>query len=269
MDLTNKVIALTGAGSGIGRGTALALAERGALLELSDVDEAGLEETASLLRDRGADPFTELVDVKSAEAVDAWAQDIADRRGAADGIINNAGVTLVAEGRNQSHDDIAWVMDINFWGVVHGTRAFLPAMLERGSGHIVNISSIFGLFGVATQSAYCASKFAVRGYSESLRVELRDSGVGMTVVHPGGVRTNIVNSSRFALQGEASGSRDEVNARYNQLLDRTDPAKAGELICKAMENNKARLRIGPDAYIVDWLQRLLPVRFPLMGVLIK
>jgi NADP-dependent 3-hydroxy acid dehydrogenase YdfG len=263
-DLSDKVVALTGAGSGIGRGTAMALVRQGARLALADINEQGLNETAAMISDAGGTVSTTVLDVSSADNVDQWAGEVIRQHGRADVVINNAGVALAAIGAEQSHEDVAWVMDINFWGVVYGTRAFLPHMLEQGSGHIVNVSSIFGLFGVPGQSAYCASKFAVRGYSDSVRAELRNSQVNMTVVHPGGIRTNIANSSRFRLQGEDVPSRDAFVARANKLLARTEPADAGEKIVKAIQRDKARLLIGRDALVADIMQRLMPARFPLM-----
>jgi len=264
-ELKGKVVALTGAGSGIGRGTAMAMAREGARLAIADINEDGLNETAAMVADAGGEVSTHVLDVSGRDAVDQWASDAISQHGQVDVVINNAGVTLAATGAEQSHDDVAWVMNINFWGVVHGTRAFLPHMLERNSGHVVNISSVFGLFGVPSQSAYCASKFAVRGYSDSLRVELRDSNVGLTVVHPGGIRTNIVNSARFRMQGEAAPSRDDFVTGANKMLARTEPAKAGELIVNAVRRNKPRLLIGRDAKYIDFMQRLMPARFPLMA----
>ncbi len=241
----------------------MALVGQGARLALADINEEGLNETARMVSDAGGTVSTNVLDVSSRDSVDQWATEVMSQHGQADVLINNAGVTLAAIGAEQSHEDVAWVMDINFWGVVHGTRAFLPHMLERDSGHIVNISSIFGLFGVPSQSAYCASKFAVRGYSDAIRVELRNTNVNLTVVHPGGIRTNIANSSRFKLQGEGAPSKEDFLAGANKMLARTEPTDAGEKIVKAILRNKARLLIGNDAIFADIMQRLMPVRFPL------
>ena len=264
-ELKGKVVALTGAGSGIGRGVAMAMMRQGATLAIADINEVGLNETAAMIAEAGGKVSATILDVSNSADISQWASNIISQHGQADVVINNAGVTLAATGSDQSHDDLAWVMDVNFWGVVHGTRAFLPHFLERNSGHIVNISSIFGLFGVAGQSAYCASKFAVRGYSDSIRVELDKSNVNMTVVHPGGIRTNIVNSVRFRLQGDEAPSKGEFIAKANKLLARTEPDDAGEQIVKAIQRNKARLLIGRDAKYIDIMQRLMPARFPLMG----
>jgi NADP-dependent 3-hydroxy acid dehydrogenase YdfG len=263
-DLKDKVVALTGAGSGIGRGTAMALVRQGARLALADINEDGLNETASMVAEAGGRVSTTILDVSSRQSVDDWCASAIEEHGQVDVVVNNAGVTLAATGADQNHEDVDWVMGINFWGVVYGTRAFLPHMLERDSGHIVNISSIFGLFGVPSQSAYCASKFAVRGYSDSIRAELRNTNVKVTVVHPGGIRTNIANSARFKLQGEAVPPREEFVANANKLLARTEPADAGEKIVSAIQRDKARLLIGGDALVADIFQRLMPVRFPLI-----
>ncbi|MFN3231973.1 MAG: SDR family NAD(P)-dependent oxidoreductase [Alphaproteobacteria bacterium] len=263
-EIAGKTALLTGAASGIGRGLAMALAGEGAALELADKDERGLSETISMLPD-GADAVARGLDVAEKNQWNDWAADITARRGAApDIVINNAGVTLASYAKDMADDDLAWVMNINFWGVVYGTQLFMPQMLERNSGHIVNISSVFGLFGVRSQSAYCASKFAVRGYSDSVRVELEDTGVNMTVVHPGGIQTNIVRNIRYKLQGQDAPSRDEMIAGFDQVTP-TSPEGAAQTIIKGIKENDPRVLIGPDARRIDFWQRLLPARFPLMA----
>ena len=262
-EIKGKTVLLTGAASGIGRGLAIALASKGATLELADMNEEGLAETVGMLGD-GVDVVTRGLDVAERDQWEDWAADITARRGdAPDIVINNAGVTLAAHAKDMTDEDLAWVMDINFWGVVRGTRRFLPAMLARDSGHIVNISSVFGLFGVRTQSAYCASKFAVRGYSDSVRAELDGTGVTMTVVHPGGVRTNIARNVRYRLQGERVPTRDQLVAGFDQITP-TTPAGAAKTIIKGIRKNKPRVRIGNDAWRIDIMQRLMPARFPIM-----
>ncbi len=261
-EIAGKTVLLTGAASGIGRGLALALAAKGAALELADKDEAGLSETMSQLPD-GADAVARGLDVAEKSQWEDWAADIAERRGAVpDIVINNAGVTLASYARDMTDEDLAWVMNINFWGVVYGTKLFMPQMLERNSGHIVNISSVFGLFGVRSQSAYCASKFAVRGYSDSVRVELDGTGVNMTVVHPGGIQTNIVRNIRYKLQGQDAPSRDDMIAGFDQVTP-TSPKGAAETIINGIEKNNPRVLIGPDARRIDFWQRLIPARFPI------
>ena len=260
-DLGGKVVVLTGAASGIGRALALALAREGAILELADKDEAGLTDTVALMEP--GDVVPRGLDVSDESAFNDWASDILSRRGRADVVINNAGVAMVARAHTMSHEDLAWLMGINFWGVVHGTRAFLPQMLERDSGHIVNISSIYGLFGVGGHSAYCAAKFAVRGYSESVRVELDGTGVKMTVVHPGGIKTNIARNIRIRIQGEKVPTVDELAARFDALAP-TTADKAAQVILGGIKRDKPRVLIGRDALFADILSRLIPAKFPIL-----
>lgn len=259
-DLEGKVVVLTGAASGIGRALALALAREGAVLELGDKDSAGLNDTMALMEP--ADVVPRVLDVADETAYADWAGDILARRRLVDVAVNNAGVAMAARGDTMSHEDLAWLMGINFYGVVHGTRAFLPQMLERGSGHIVNISSIFGLFGVSGQSAYCAAKFAVRGYSESVRVELDGTGVKMTVVHPGGIKTNIVRNIRNRIQGEGAPTADDLAAGFDASAP-TTADKAAQVILAGIKKDKARVLIGRDAFFVDILSRLMPAKFPI------
>ncbi|MEC8896759.1 MAG: SDR family NAD(P)-dependent oxidoreductase, partial [Pseudomonadota bacterium] len=196
-DLNNKVAVVTGAGSGIGRSLAKSLAARGCRLALSDVNEAGLAETAASLG--GAEVKTYRLDVSDRDAIYAHAAQVRKEFGQVNLIINNAGVALSATVREMTDADFKWVMDIDFWGVAHGTRAFLPYLIESGDGHVVNISSVFGLIGVPKQSAYNAAKFAVRGFTESLRQEMKleNQPVQVSCVHPGGIRTNIANAARM------------------------------------------------------------------------
>lgn len=258
--LGGKIVVLTGAASGIGRALALALAKEGSILELADKDEAGLNETAALVS--AADVVARVLDVSDEAAYSDWTADILARRGLVDVVINNAGVAMAARGDTMSHEDLAWLMGINFWGVVHGTRAFLPQMLERDSGHIVNISSIFGLFGVSGQSAYCAAKFAVRGYSESVRVELDGTGVQMTVVHPGGIKTNIARNIRNRIQGAGAPTDDDLAASFDASAP-TTADKAARVIIAGIKRGRPRVLIGYDAWFVDILSRLMPAKFPI------
>ncbi len=188
-EFADRVVAITGAGSGIGRALAVELAGRGAHVALSDLDDAGLAETATQAEGRGAKVSTRQLDVADRDDVHAWAGEVVDEHGRANVIVNNAGVALGASASAQSHDDFAWLMDINFWGVVHGTQAFLPHLKRAGDGHVVNISSVFGLVSIPTQSAYNASKFGVRGFTDALRMELEIErcGVSSTTIHPGGI----------------------------------------------------------------------------------
>ncbi len=255
-DLQDKVIAITGAGSGIGRALALGLARRGAKLALADKDSAGLAETRKQLGN--SHHVAELFDVRDK---DGWQRFVtsAQSLGAVDGIINNAGLSVIAPFADMDEDDFNLVMDVNFGGVVRGTRAFLPLVTQRPKSWIVNISSVFGLMAYPTQSAYCASKFAVRGFTDTLRQELAqtDPAVQVVCVHPGGIKTNVARNAKFVkgLTPEASAL---LSADQFEKSARTTAADAAETIIRAMERGEGRVRIGPDARIVDWLTRLLP-----------
>ncbi|HLV77767.1 MAG TPA: SDR family NAD(P)-dependent oxidoreductase [Marinobacter sp.] len=251
-DLTNKVAVITGAGSGIGRSLAKSLAARGCRLAISDVNEAALAETAALLP--GKDVKSYLLDVSDRDAIYAHAEQVRADFGQANLVINNAGVALSATIREMTDEDLKWVMDIDFWGVVHGTRAFLPHLIESGDGHVVNISSVFGLIGVPKQSAYNAAKFAVRGFTESLRQEMRleKQPVHVSCVHPGGIRTNIANYARMGKSENAEAQRKGFDK-----IAMTTPDRAAETIVKGILKNESRILVGLDAWGIDAINRLL------------
>ena len=251
-DLNNKVAVVTGAGSGIGRSLAKSLAARGCRLALSDVNEAGLAETAAGLD--GVEVKTYRLDVSDRDAIYAHAAQVRKEFGQVNLIINNAGVALSATVREMTDADFKWVMDIDFWGVAHGTRAFLPYLIESGDGHVVNISSVFGLIGVPKQSAYNAAKFAVRGFTESLRQEMKleNQPVQVSCVHPGGIRTNIANAARMGKSENAEARRKGFDK-----LAMTTPDKAAEIIVKGILKNESRILVGPDAWGIDAINRLL------------
>jgi NAD(P)-dependent dehydrogenase (short-subunit alcohol dehydrogenase family) len=259
--IEGRVAAVTGAASGIGRALAVELARRGAHVAVSDVDEAGLAETV-LKAERagtGTKVTSAVVDVADREAVHAWADQVVAEHGHANLIFNNAGVGVGATIEAISYEDFDWLMGINFWGVVHGTKAFLPHLKASGAGHVVNISSVFGLFAVPTQSAYNAAKFAVRGFTDCLRMELEIEGapVSATTIHPGGIRTNIARNARMHPDlTEASGGGNDEFAKQFDKLARTTPEKAANQILAAVEANKRRALIGPDAKVLDLLSRL-------------
>jgi NAD(P)-dependent dehydrogenase (short-subunit alcohol dehydrogenase family) len=260
-----KVAAITGAGSGIGRALAVELATKGCHVALSDVDDDGLAETVVLVErtTRLAGPVkvsTAHVDVADREAVEAWAADVIAEFGHVNLIFNNAGVALSANVPAMSYDNFRWLMDINFWGVVHGTLAFLPHLRESGDGHVINISSVFGLLGIPTQSAYNAAKFAVRGFTDALRTELdiERCGVSATTIHPGGIRTNIARNARFETSEHEPTVDAEQAAVDFEKLTRTTPEKAAQLILGAVEKNKRRALIGPDAHLFDAAARISP-----------
>ena len=252
-DLEGKVAAVTGAASGIGRALAVELNRRGVHLALSDVDKPGLVDTADRCAAGSTRVTTDAVDVADRAAVEAWAESVVADHSQVNLIVNNAGVALGGTVRDGDPDDVDWLMAINLWGVVHGTTAFLPHLEASGAGHVVNVSSVFGLVSIPTQSAYNASKFAVRGYTDALRMELELSGapVSATTVHPGGIRTNIVRNARSAGEDRVGLSP----AEFEQVA-RTTPQRAARGIVKAVTRNRRRILIGPDAWVLDGLARL-------------
>ena len=256
--LRGRVAAVTGAGSGIGRALAVRLAAEGMALALCDIDEAGLAETAKLLGQ--AKVTLRRVDVSKQAEVAAFALAVQQEHGGASVLINNAGVALHGLFEEQTNADLGWLMGINFWGTVYGTRAFLPQLLAQDEAHLVNLSSIFGIVAPPGQAAYCASKFAVRGFSESLRHEFAGSKLGITVVHPGGIKTNIASSAR-APQGFSAEEAKKRADHFNRLAARTSAEKAAGAIVRAIQKNKSRLLIGPDAHLLDRIIRSLPERY--------
>ncbi|WP_296403144.1 SDR family NAD(P)-dependent oxidoreductase [Psychrobacter sp.] len=267
----NHVAAITGAGSGIGRGLALSLASAGCHLALSDINSENLAETQALLSDYDVQVTTTHLDVSDKDAVYQWAEQVAQSHGQVNFIFNNAGVALASTVEGESIEEIEWVMNINFWGMVYGTKAFLPLIKQsvkdsggKQHGHIINISSLFGIIALPAQSAYNASKFAIRGFNESLRQELNieRSGVSITSVHPGGIKTNIANNARanesVSSLGIATGAKGLKN--FNKLL-KFDPTTAAQIILMAAANNQARCLIGDDAKIIDLIQRLFPSNY--------
>ncbi|HAB07679.1 MAG TPA: acetoin dehydrogenase [Alcanivorax sp.] len=262
-DFQNKVAVITGAGSGIGRALARDLAAAGARLALSDVNQVGLQETADSLGLGSDRLITEAFDVADRDAFYAFAERVTGHFGAAHLVFNNAGVALGATVEDMSYEDFEWLMGINFWGVVHGTKAFLPHLKAAGEGHIVNVSSVFGLIGVPTQSAYNASKFAVRGFTEALRQELEMEGgrVSCTSVHPGGIKTNIARNARMGAGVEKiTGDVDKARRDFEKMF-RTTPEEASQTILKGVKGNKRRVLIGSDARAIDSMQRLMPTAY--------
>lgn len=256
MELNGRVAAVTGAASGIGRALALELVERGAEVALSDVDEAGLAETVARCEGRGTKVSSAVVDVADRDAVEVWAARVVAEHGRVNLVVNNAGVAVGAPVSTMRYEDLQWLMGINFWGVVHGTMAFLPHLKAAGEGHVVNLSSVFGLMAIPTQSAYNAAKFAVRGFTDCLRIELdiERCGVSATTVHPGGVRTNIVRNARVQDDLAISSGRD--NAAQFDRVARTTPESAARQILDGVERNRRRVLVGPDARLFDLVSRL-------------
>jgi butyryl-CoA dehydrogenase len=253
-----RVAAITGAGSGIGRALANELAGRGAHLALCDVDEAGLADTVAQCEGTGVKVTARCVDVAERPAVEAWADAVVAEHGKANLVVNNAGVAVAATIDGMPYDDVEWLMGVNFWGVVHGTTAFLPHLKASGEGHIVNVSSVFGLISVPSQSAYNAAKFAVRGFTDALRMELEVArcGVSATTVHPGGIKTNIARNARMNDSvADFAGSAAEARERFDRVA-MTTPEKAARQILTAVERDRRRALIGPDAKALDLVSRL-------------
>lgn len=258
----NKVAAITGAGSGIGRALAFELARQGCALALSDVNPKALAETAEQARQLGVRVEHRELDVTNREAMHAWANEVVMIFGQVNAIFNNAGVAQSGTVESNDYSDYEWIMGINFWGVVNGTKAFLPHIKASGVGHVVNLSSIFGIFSQPGMSSYNASKFAVRGFTESLRQELdmANCGVSASCVHPGGIKTNIANTARTnaSMQALTGQSNEQAKQQFNDKLARTTAQQAAQVIIKGVLANKRRILIGGDAYALDLLQRLMP-----------
>lgn len=257
-EFEGRVAAITGAGSGIGRALAKELSKHGAHLALSDINEEGLAETVAECDTGGVKVTSQVLDVADREAVEAWAAKVVEEHGKVNMIFNNAGVALGAKIETMSYEDFEWLMDINFWGVVYGTKAFLPYLKESGEGHIVNLSSVFGLFSVPTQSAYNSAKFAVRGFTDALRMELElsDYGVSCTTVHPGGIKTNIARNARV---DSSIGIEENGGETIGDMFDKiamTSPDQAAREILAAVRRDRRRALIGLDAKVLDFVARL-------------
>ena len=259
-NLSDKVVVITGAGSGIGRALALNLARKGSLLALSDVDEAGLAETVDLVKGAGArEVRSDRLDVADRAAFEAYADAVAEQFGRVNVIVNNAGVALAGDLADLEWGDIDWIMGINLGGVLTGTKAFLPHLIASGEGHVVNISSLFGLVSMPGQSIYNATKYAVRGMSEALREEMLIAGhpVGVTVVHPGGIKTAIARNSRVS----AKEDKAKTAELFDKKLAKMTPDRAAEIIVAGIEKDQARVLVGLDAHALHWFAKLSGSRY--------
>ena len=251
-DLRGKVTVITGAGSGIGRATALAFARKGADLVIADLSEERLNQVAGEIKALGARALTRTVDVSNRVQVDAFAQFVIQERGRVDILHNNAGVNLSGTVAESSIENWEWIFGINFWGVLYGVKAFLPYMIERKFGHIVNTSSMFGLCAPPATPAYNATKFAVAGLGEGLRAEVRKYNIGVTTLCPGIVNTRIVADSRMELKENSMVNRDNLIRFYERFA--LSPERVAAAVVKAVRNNKSVVPVGPDAWAL-WITK--------------
>ncbi len=261
MNLKGRTAVITGAASGIGRGTALALAKRGCNLAIADLNEEGLAETAALAERLGGKVTRHRLDVADRAAVAALPAAVLAEHGRVDLLFNNAGVAIGGTFEQVAEEDFDWLMEINFHGVVRMTRAFLPLLRASDDARIVNISSIFGIIAPPGQTAYSASKFAVRAFSEALRNELEAEGakIGVTVVHPGGVATSIAKNARPP-RGANDIDLEDQKKRFEKFL-RMPPEQAGETIVTGVEKRRARVVVGNDAKFMALVERIAPVSY--------
>ena len=258
----HKVVVITGAGSGIGRELALQFATAGARLALSDINRDAVEETLSIIADRVGSQVEArcyTLDVASREGVFAHAEDVQRDFGTAHYVFNNAGAAIFGTVEHTSVEEFQWQLDVNMWGVLYGTKAFLPMMLAQNEGCIVNISSVFGLLGFPTQSAYNMSKFAVRGLTEALWSELEGTGVRAVCVHPGGIKTNIESASRTCA---AATAEDRHFADRIQSMLVTPPEDCAADIIRGLRKGKRRILTGKNSTLMFWMARLLPNAYP-------
>jgi short-subunit dehydrogenase len=257
--VSEGVAVVMGAGSGIGRALAKRLAAAGSAVALADIDEAGLMETAASLGDKRAAVTTHVVDVAEESAVRRFAEDVVACHSRLTLLINNAGVGLYGTFEEMSLDDLRWLMSVNFWGTVYGVKYFLPVLRQQHRAHIANMSSVFGIVAPPGQSAYAASKFAVRGFTEALRHELDGSSVGVSVVHPAGVKTQIARRARLS-PGMSASAREEGAAKLDRVA-RSSPEQAAVQILQGVERREPRILVGPDAWKIDLLARLKPATY--------
>lgn len=266
MSFAGKACVVTGAGSGIGRGLALELARRGARLALSDVNEIGLAETVRSAEQLGADVHSARLDVSDRDAWPSYAEEVVARFGVVHQIYNNAGIAHAGPVLESDLSEYDRVLGVNLWGVIYGTKAFLPHLVASGDGHVVNVSSVNGFLAQPGASHYCTSKFGVRGFTETLRLEMEDAGhrVGVTSVHPGGIATSIATNALAALRdsgAEVTADHERRTRIYNEKLLKMSPDDAARIILDAVAKKKPRVLVGNDARLLDLAVRLFPARY--------
>ena len=264
-DFSGKTAVITGAGSGMGRYLAVLLAKAGANVAICDINEETLNGTAAMVRQYNVPVSTHIVDMGDMERIEALPEEVLARHGAVDLVFNNAGVTMGSSFAGMSEEDWDWVMNINLNGVVKATRVFIPLLKDRPEAAIINTSSIFGMIAVAGQSVYHATKFGVRGFTESLAKEFKDTAVQVHCVHPGHIGTNIVANSRFNEDDDATFMRQD-NVDVDEMADmfRTGgmhPSRAAQIILNGVKRNKRRIFVGLDAKLMDLAQRITPMHY--------
>jgi len=259
MSLRNdSVVVITGAASGIGRALAVRMASEDiAGIAISDVNEAGLNETAAMII--GVPVSTHVMDVSKLDEVKKFADDVIARHGRVTHLINNAGVGVLGSFEQLSIEDFEWLMSINFWGVIYGCKIFLPLLKSQPQSHIINVSSVFGFIAPEEQTAYCSSKFAVRGFTEGLRHELAGSTIAVSCVHPGGIKTEIARNSRVG--ADTPEEWKQQGAKFFDKVAKTSPETAAEVIVKGIKERNPRILIGKDAYAISTLSRLFPAKY--------
>ncbi len=254
------VAVITGAASGIGRALAIRLAKEGiAGIAISDWNETGLLETAAEIEKLSVPVSSHVVDVSKLDQVQRFADEVVERHGRVTHLVNNAGVGLFGTFEQVSIDDIEWLMGVNFWGVVYGCKVFLPTLLSQDEAHVVNISSVFGFIAPEEQTAYCASKFAVRGFTESLRHEYAGTNLHVACVHPGGILTDIARNSKLG-ENTPEGWKQQ-GAKFFDRVARTTPETAADVIFRGIEQKNPRILIGKDATQISSISRLFPTRY--------
>lgn len=264
--LTNKVVVITGAGSGIGRALALRFADEGCHLAISDINRTALSETENLLKSREIKIYSDILDVSDKEAMAAYPEKVINNLGCVNIVINNAGVCVLATVEEHTIEDYEWLMGVNFWGVLYGSKFFIPYLREAREAYIVNISSVFGLLSMPNLSSYNAAKFAVRGFTESLRHELNNTNIRVMSVFPGGVKTNFSKTARFE-STPGKSNHEEFNKIFEKYSMSTVESTANAII-RSIKKRRERILIGLDSVLGDLLQRLMPVRYDWMVRLI-